>query len=179
MSFKRRLAAVGMSTAGATVFAATLVLTGQSASAAPLAAACHSASDCPAGVAAGRDDERGRRGYPTPGGPGATAGPAEPTRGSDGYGPESPNPRPTPTNTGPGGGPDEGPTTRPPAGPDAAPSPRPNRPGPDQTPGVVSPDENGGMLPVTGASAVPVAGLGGLLVAFGVVLIRYGRRRSA
>ena len=188
MSFKRRLAAAGMWTAGVTVFAAALAFAGQPASAGSLAAVdaatsgasvvartapCDRAGDCPAGP----EPVRGQAGYGTPSptptashgvGPGVTASPV-PTRGNGGYGSVNP-------------------TTSPTTSPTATPTPSSTFPGgvspdhvPEETPGGVRPDaepDDGGSLPVTGISMGALAGLGGLLTVAGFALVRYTRRRT-
>ena len=176
MSLTRRLAA-GLPAAGVTVLAA-LALTGAPAAATGDESAARAkqpaAMTTPCSeVERGQKCDYGNAGA-TPGDNGATPGDngaspddngTTPTRGSGGYGSESPTASvrpPTPTASV---------DTVPPGGENPATSPSPSR-----TPGGVS---AGGMLPVTGVPMGLTVALGGLMVAGGAAAVLMTRRRRS
>jgi LPXTG-motif cell wall-anchored protein len=109
-------------------------------------------------------------GGPGPGGPGP-GGPGPGGPGPGGPGPGGPGPGgPGPGGPGPGG---PGPGGPGPGGPGPG-GPGPGGPGPG---GPGGPPPGGPGLPLTGADVTIVAGLGGVLVTLGVVLLVLVRRR--
>jgi len=177
MSLTRRLAA-GLPAAGVTVLAA-LALTGAPAAAtgdesaarakqpAVMTTPCSEVQrgdKCDYGYT---DDEK--PGDNTPGDTGATPDDngTGPTRGSGGYGGESPTPSPSPST------PTASVDTVPPGGESPATSPAPSQSTPG---GGVS---AGGTLPLTGAPMGLTIALGGLMVAGGAAAVYYGRRRRS
>jgi LPXTG-motif cell wall-anchored protein len=176
MSLTRRLAA-GLPAAGVTVLAA-LALTGAPAAAtgdesaarakqpAVMTTPCSEVQrgdKCDYGYT---DDEK--PGDNKPGDNGATPDDngTGPTRGSGGYGGESPTPSPSPST------PTASVDTVPPGGESPATSPAPSQ----STPGGVS---AGGTLPLTGAPMGLTIALGGLMVAGGAAAVYYSRRRRS
>jgi len=174
MSLTRRLAA-GLPAAGVTVLAA-LALTGSPAAATGDESAARAkqpavmTTPC-SEVQRGDKCSYGNGGDTTPDDHGSAAPAATstgPTRGSGGYGGESPAPSPTPST------PTASVNTVPPGGEGPATSPAPSKS--TGTPGGVS---AGGTLPLTGAPMGLTIALGGLMVAGGAAAVYYGRRRRS
>ncbi len=171
MSLTRRLAAA-LPAAGVTVLAA-LALTGSPAAATGDESAARAKQ--PAAMTTPCSEvQRGDKcaysngGDETPDDTGATPDDngTGPTRGSGGYGGESPTPSPSPST------PTASVDTVPPGGESPATSPSPSA----STPGGVS---AGGTLPLTGAPMGLTVALGGLMVAGGAAAVYYTRRRRS
>ncbi len=157
MSTLRRIVAVGLPTAGLTVFTA-IALSGSPATAGP-EVAYPAVAVTPSATA---DDGYGNGNAA----PDATDQPTDdtPTRGSNGYGSVSPSTAPTPSASVDTVPPGVSPSS-------ATPSAAATTPG-----GGVS---AGHTLPVTGAPMGALVSLGGLLVAGGVGSVWYTRRRHS